>query len=285
MNIAWVFTQAMFLYRLVNRMAEKNNYINYSCHFTAFREGEQFVLHHSLSMVISGEMELDDGTERKVFRKGDVYLARKNQLLKFIKKPTEVEEFKSLSMRFDEELLKQVSAQEGFHLEEKLKTPAFIDLSEAQHLRYFMESLLQYQELLENKAPELLELKQREALMLLFVHRKDLRKVLFDFSDPHKINLEEFMQKNYHFNVRLERFAYLTGRSLATFKRDFQKIFQTSPRSWLQQRRLQEAYSLITQKRQRPNDIYLDLGFEDLSHFSFAFRKQFGQSPSELLKA
>ncbi|RBL90545.1 helix-turn-helix domain-containing protein [Chitinophaga flava] len=266
-------------------MTENNNYINYSCHLTAFREGEQFVLHHSLLMIISGEMELNDGTERRVLGKGDVCLVRKNHLLKFVKNPTENEEFKSLSMQFDEELLKQVSAQEGFQLEEKLKTPAFIDLSGVQHLRYFMESLLQYQELLENKAPQLLELKQREALMLLFVHRQDLKSVLFDFSEPHKINLEEFMQKNYHFNVRLERFAYLTGRSLATFKRDFQKIFQASPRSWLQQRRLQEAYFLITQKRQRPNDIYLDLGFEDLSHFSFAFKKLFGQSPSELLKA
>ena len=205
--------------------------------------------------------------------------------MKFIKNPTEKEEFRSLSIRFGEELLRQASAREAFQLEEKLTTPSFIDLSSAPHLSYFMASLLQYQDLLENKAPELLELKQQEALMLLFAYDKNLKKVLFDFSDPYKINLEEFMQQNYHFNVRLERFAYLTGRSLATFKRDFQKIFQTSPRNWLQQRRLQEAYFLITKKRQRPNDIYLDLGFEDLSHFSFAFRKQFGQAPSELLRS
>jgi AraC-like DNA-binding protein len=265
-------------------MSENKKYINYSCHFTTFREGEQFVLHHGLSMVISGEMELNDGTERKVFRKGDVYLARKNQLLKFVKMPKEKEEFKSLSILFDEALLKQVSVQEAFQLDEKLKTPAFIDLSEAQHLRYFMESLLQYQDLLENKAPELIALKQQEALMLLFAYDKNLKKILLDFSEPHKINLEEFMQMNFHFNVKLERFAYLTGRSLASFKRDFQKIFQTSPRSWLQQRRLQEAYFLITKKQQRPNDIYLDLGFEDLSHFSFAFKKQFGQPPSAFLE-
>ncbi|RFS21759.1 AraC family transcriptional regulator [Chitinophaga silvatica] len=265
-------------------MSEDHNYINYSCYFNAFREGEQFVLNHSLSMIVSGEMELNDGTVQRVFKKGDVYLARKNQLLKFMKKPTETEEFKSLSIQFGEDLLKAVSAQEGFHLDEKYKTPAFINLSDSQHLRYFMESLLQYKELLENKAPELLELKQKEALMLLFAYDKNLKKVLFDFSEPHKLNLEEFMQKNYHFNVKLERFAYLTGRSLATFKRDFKKIFNTSPRNWLQQRRLQEAYFLITQKRQRPNDIYMDLGFEDLSHFSFTFKKQFGHSPSELLK-
>ncbi|NIG55752.1 helix-turn-helix transcriptional regulator [Chitinophaga sp. Cy-1792] len=264
-------------------MTDHNNYINYSCHFTAFREGEQFVRHQTLSMIVSGEMELNDGTVRKVLRKGDVYLARKNQLLKFAKNPTEKEEFKSLSIWFNEELLQEVRDQEDYQLEEKLITPAFIDLSDAQHVKYFMESLLQYKDLLENKSPELLHIKQKEALMLLFAYDKNLKRVLFDFTEPYKINLEEFMQQNYHFNVKLERFAYLTGRSLATFKRDFQKIFNTSPRSWLQQRRLQEAYFLITNKRQRPNDFYLDLGFEDLSHFSYAFKKQYGHAPTELL--
>lgn len=264
---------------------EPINYINYSCHFNIFREGEQFVTFNALSMIVSGEMELNDGTEKKLFQKGDVYLVRKNQLLKFLKRPTNSEEFKSLSIRFDQSLLQEMSRLEGFELKEKVRTPTFIDLSNDNHLRYFMESLLQYQKLLENKAPDLILLKQKEALLLLFAHNPQLKDILFDFSDPYKINLEAFMQKNFHFNVKLDRFAYLTGRSLATFKRDFQKIFQTSPRSWLQQRRLQEAYFLIKEKRQRPSDVYLDLGFEDLSHFSFAFKKQFGQAPSELTVA
>ncbi|NRF37809.1 AraC family transcriptional regulator [Pedobacter foliorum] len=263
-------------------MTASTEYINYSCHFTAFREGEQFVSHYGLGMVVSGEMELNDGTERKIFRKGDVYLVRKNQLLKYEKRPIVDEEFKSLSIRFDDRLLYEASAQEEFVLKEKVETAAFIDLSEVQHLRYFMESLLQYRGLLENNAPELLKLKQSEALQLLFAHNNKLKDILFDLSEPYKINLEAFMHKNYHFNVKLERFAYLTGRSLATFKRDFQKIFQLSPRTWLQKRRLKEAYYLIKQKKSRPSEIYLDLGFEDLSHFSFAFKKEFGVSPSQI---
>lgn len=263
-------------------MAETIKHINYSCHFTSFREGEQIVTQHSLGMIVSGEMELNDGTERKIFKKGEVYLARKNQLLKFEKKPLEQEEFKSLSILLDDELLQEASVREGFVLKEKLESPAFIDLSEAQHLRYFMESLMQYRQLLENNAPELLRLKQNEALQLLFSYSPKLKDILFDLSEPHKINLEEFMQKNYHFNVKLERFAYLTGRSLATFKRDFQKIFQLSPRTWLQKRRLKEAHYLITHKKSRPSQIYLELGFEDLSHFSFAFKKEYGVGPSQV---
>jgi AraC-like DNA-binding protein len=80
----------------------------------------------------------------------------------------------------------------------------------------------------------------------------------------------------------LNRFAYLTGRSLATFKRDFEKIFHTSPSKWLLQRRLKEAYYLIKEKGKKPVDVYVDVGFEDLSHFSFAFKNEFGQAPSKI---
>jgi AraC-like DNA-binding protein len=90
------------------------------------------------------------------------------------------------------------------------------------------------------------------------------------------------MSNNYKFNVSIERFAWLTGRSISAFKRDFEKIFNDTPSHWLVQRRLQESYFLIDKKNKRPSDIYLDLGFEDLSHFSFAFKKLFGLSPSQL---
>lgn len=103
----------------------------------------------------------------------------------------------------------------------------------------------------------------------------ELSDILFDFGIPGRLDLEEFMQKSYRFNVSMERFAFLTGRSLSAFKRDFKTIFNETPNRWLTKRRLQEARFLVEQKKQRPTDIYLDLGFEDLSHFSFAFKKEF----------
>lgn len=75
--------------------------------------------------------------------------------------------------------------------------------------------------------------------------------------------------KNFHFNVQLKRFAYLTGRSLSTFKRDFEKIFHITPSRWLTAHRLKEAYYFIREKGKLPSDVYLDVCFEDLSHFSF----------------
>ena len=90
------------------------------------------------------------------------------------------------------------------------------------------------------------------------------------------------MNRNFTFNVSLQRFAYLTGRSLSAFKRDFKTIFNETPSRWLIQKRLKEAYFLIEKKQKKPSEIHLDLGFEDLSHFSFAFKKLFGLTLTEL---
>jgi AraC-like DNA-binding protein len=123
-------------------------------------------------------------------------------------------------------------------------------------------------------------LKVKEAVKLLLHTLPALRNFLFDFSEPHKIDLERFMVSNYHFNVPVEKFAQLTGRSLAGFKRDFQKTFNMPPRHWLQEKRLNEARHLIETKQQKPSAIYLDLGFESLSHFSHSFKKKFGKAPT-----
>jgi AraC-like DNA-binding protein len=259
--------------------------ISFSCHISNYREGEHFNAFHSLGIVFSGTMELNDGQRKKEFKPGDLYSVRKNHLMKFVKYPPTNGEFKALTISFDEELLHDFSLEYGYKAEIKQKSAAYISFRPNKTLTSFMQSLLDYEEILNNNSNmELIRLKQKEALLLLLKYDITLKDVLFDFSEPYKIDLESFMNNNFHFNVNLDRFAYLTGRSLAAFKRDFQKTFNTSPRNWLQQRRLQQAYSLLAEQRKTVSDVYLEVGFENLSHFSYAFKKEYGYSPSKLLK-
>lgn len=254
--------------------------VNFSCHASECREGESFTFYHSVGIVLNGKMELSDGKKKKQFKKGDLFSSQKNHLLKFIKYPAENGEFQSLSLYFDEQVLREFSEEYGYG-GKKTGDSAYISISPNKVLSSFMKALLSYEELLNVKQrTELLRIKQKEALILLLEYEPSLKDILFDFSEPHKIDLEAFMNKNFRFNVHIDRFAYLTGRSLATFKRDFQKIFGIPPRQWLQQKRLEEAHYLITQKGKMASDIYLDLGFENLSHFSFSFKKAFGFAPS-----
>jgi AraC-like DNA-binding protein len=76
----------------------------------------------------------------------------------------------------------------------------------------------------------------------LLLANPDIKNFHFDFSEPHKIDLKDFMMSNYKFNVRIEHYAKLTGRCLAGLKRDFQKTFGVPPRLWLQNKRLIKAH-------------------------------------------
>lgn len=91
-------------------------------------------------------------------------------------------------------------------------------------------------------------IKVREAIYVLIETNPSLKGLLFDFRDPHKIDLEAYINDHYKFNIDLESMAYLTGRSLSTFKRDFQALFNQTPSRWIQQRRLVEANLLINEK-------------------------------------
>jgi AraC-like DNA-binding protein len=114
----------------------------------------------------------------------------------------------------------------------------------------------------------------------LLLRNPVLKNFLFDFSEPHKIDLEAYMNQHFSYNIPLAQFAKLTGRSLSTFKRDFVKIFNSTPQKWLQKRKLEMAHFLISQKNRKPADVYLEVGFENLSHFSTAFKKEFGVNAS-----
>jgi AraC-like DNA-binding protein len=257
--------------------------ILYSCYFTRSREGEQFVPEHILSYQVAGTLITTDGTTEHAFREGDLRLSKRNRLVKFSKLPPENGDFKSLSISLDQETLRNFSLEYGYHAGKHAPSgEAVVALPLTPLFKSYFDSLQPYEQLAQPGNESLLVLKVREAIMLLLKENPGLKDVLFDFAEPGKIDLESFMRRHFHFNVQLPRFAYLTGRSLATFKRDFEKIFQLSPSRWLQQRRLQEAHYLIKEKGQAPSEVYLEVGFEDLSHFSFAFKKMYGVAPSRV---
>ena len=128
---------------------------------------------------------------------------------------------------------------------EKYNGPSNILIPENAFLPGFFNSLIPYTQNHKEINDQLSNIKVKEAFQLLLLTKPELKNFLFDFSEPHKIDLEKFMLSNYKFNVPVASFATLTGRSLAAFKRDFQKTFGMPPRQWLQNKRLTEAHYQI----------------------------------------
>ncbi|VVE90495.1 helix-turn-helix transcriptional regulator [Pandoraea bronchicola] len=78
------------------------------------------------------------------------------------------------------------------------------------------------------------------------------------------------------------RMAELLNLSQFHFQRCFKAACGISPRAWLFQRRMQYAREQVLSTRRALADIALDAGFGSLSHFSKAFRQNWGQTPSSL---
>ena len=117
-------------------------------------------------------------------------------------------------------MLHDFSREYGYQAEKKDNVRPILN-QEQKALHSFMYSLLPYEDL--PASEEILKLKQKEALLLLLNYDPSLKDILFDFSEPYKIDIESFMNKNFHFNVNVERFAYLTGEVCLHLKGDFQR--------------------------------------------------------------
>ena len=128
----------------------------------------------------------------------------------------------------------------------------------------------------------LMEAKIKEVILTLVEIMPELKSVLFDFHEPFKIDLVAFMDANFASDLDVEGFAHYTGRSLSAFKKEFGEIFGEAPGKWIISRRLQEAKTLM-ENGAKPLDVYLTVGFKNLSHFSTAFKRQYGYPPSSLV--
>lgn len=246
-------------------------------------EGEAFVADHIFSYIISGKHEVWSGNERYKFEPGNYRFFRRNQLAKYVKR-TDSKGFRSIAVHIDQHTLKSMSSEYGLTADRSGQGNNMYLLRPNLYLDKYIDSLAPYLEKTEPYHEHIVSLKVKELVFILLETNPLLQQVLFDFSDPGKIDLEAFMNTHYRYNEGIDRFAFLTGRSLSTFKRDFTAQFHTTPGKWLTKRRLEEAQYLITEKKKVPSEIYLDLGFEDLSHFSFAYKKAFGVAPSNDLR-
>ena len=246
---------------------------------------EEMVSEHMLVYLCSGELDLIAPDKKYHLKKGDSFFIKRNHLVKKIKKPSKNgEPFKGLFLQLKMPFLKRMLHEHNITVP-LVSNPitaksTYVMLEKHPFLNGLFSSLEQYFDAQQYPSKELMETKLQEAVFTLLQLRPDLGQVLFDFSEPWKIDLEDFMNKNYKCDLTVEEFAHYTGRSLSTFKKDFAEVFHNTPSRWIVKRRLEEAKCLMEKLGKKPADVYLEVGFKNLSHFSTAFKREFGISPS-----
>ncbi|MCE7055194.1 helix-turn-helix domain-containing protein [Algoriphagus sp. AGSA1] len=255
--------------------------IKLSCYEDKFFKSDIMFDHHMLVWFISGETKIVQADATYLFKKGDIFLIPRNQLATIINYPKDGRPHKSVVMHLSTERLRGFYAK--LDIKPRTEEQRILRYSDHPLLESCLSSLLPYFEM-EELPDEIAALKITEAISILRSIDQRIDHVLANFEEPGKIDLITYMEKNFMFNLPLEKFGYLTGRSLTTFKRDFGKAFNTTPQRWLTQKRLELAHYHFVEKKKKPIEVCYEVGFENLSHFSFAFKKHFGYPPSSLFQ-
>jgi AraC family transcriptional regulator, exoenzyme S synthesis regulatory protein ExsA len=237
--------------------------------------------HHMLVWFISGETKIIQADATYTFHSNDIFLIPRNQLTTVINSSRPGLPHQSVVMYLTKERLKDFYSRHKAAA--KIRAPSKIyRFSKHPLLRSCLASLIPYFDLGDHLPAAIAAIKIEEAISILRAIDASVDSLLADFEEPGKINLADFMERHFMFNMPIDRFGYLTGRSVATFRRDFKKIYNTTPQKWLTEKRLQLAHYQMAEKQRKPIDVYFEAGFENLSHFSHAFKNYYGYPPNVL---
>jgi AraC-like DNA-binding protein len=154
-----------------------------------------------------------------------------------------------------------------------------------EYLEGYFHSMLTYFRGINRPPDHILVLKLKELLLNLISSDPLLTAYFNNLTDSDKPSLQQIMEKNYCFKLRLEDYAELCHRSLSTFKRDFQQIYNETPGKWIMKRRVEKAANILANSNQSITEVAFETGFEDLSHFSRVFKQIIGKNPTEYKKS
>lgn len=180
------------------------------------------------------------------------------------------------------EEMKGMALVRAAHNSEKF-TATLVESSD--YLEGYFHSMLTYFRGINRPPDHILVLKLKELLINLVSSDPVLADYFSALSQSDKPSLQQIMENNFCFRLRLEDYADLCHRSLSAFKRDFQQVFNETPGRWIMKRRVERAASILANSNQSVTEVAFESGFEDLSHFSRVFKQFVGKNPTEYKKS
>lgn len=157
------------------------------------------------------------------------------------------------------------------------------DIHTDQPFTLLIESIFHYLKQGVEIPQNLVEIKFKELLFNIVLNPKN-KSILNFFNaidQSTKISIESMMNENFKYDLKMEEYAQLCGRSLSTFKRDFKDIYKTTPSKWLINKRLEHAKTLLLSTNLNIKEICYESGFKNCPHFIQSFKKKYSITPNK----
>lgn len=190
--------------------------------------------------------------------------------------------YQSLMFFLSDTLIHEFLQMKSLQMSHKNTISPFATFEQTDSMQAFVRSVMPYFENRLSYEPALMRIKLFELLFNVVEINPALLQQFTQFSQPPQRDILAVMEAHFTQNLHLEDYATMAGRSLASFKRDFQKVSSTSPHKWLMEKRLAHAKYLLENTTIQVSDACFASGFESLAHFSRVFKQHFGAKPSSV---
>ena len=259
--------------------------VEYKCPLN-IEEFQLWTKSHLITYVISGKKDWITPDQTYSLSEGDTLFVKKGV---YTTKQHLEEAYCVMLFFMNDEFIRNFTMQNTIHKDASANESTkdgVLKIHTNNSFKILIESILQYLTMDESIPPELVELKFKELIynITLIKKNKAFKNLLLDISNERKANIEQVMNNNFQYDLPIEAFAKLSGRSLSSFKRDFKKGFETSPSKWLINRRLTYGKMLLTSTQMNINEICHESGFKNTSHFIQAFKEKYKLPPNQFRK-
>ena len=133
---------------------------------------------------------------------------------------------------------------------------------------------------------EILVLKLKEIVLLLLQtdEPSNLNIIIRSLFSDKTFSFREVIDSNLYEPLDLQRLAAMTNNSMASFKRKFNKIYDSTPAKYITQKKLEKAQRILAFSLSSIKEVCYECGFTNPSSFSRMFKDQYGCSPTEFRK-
>lgn len=150
-------------------------------------------------------------------------------------------------------------------------------------IQKYVEGLLFYFENPSLVNEDILVLKLKEIILLLSQtqNAESVQIILSQLFSPVTYTFKQLIEANLFSQLTIEQLAEQTSLSLSSFKREFAKLYNDTPASYIKNKKLEKAAELLLASDQRITEIALTCGFNDLANFTRSFSEKYQRTPRE----
>jgi AraC-like DNA-binding protein len=254
-----------------------------SCASSGDMEDSFVARENMLLFVIDGVFQMRYGANEYRIEKNHMALFKKDIMVKYAASSYECRSdgarFVMIYLKHDllKEFVKLAQLSVLPPLQSSAVTIDFVGL----RLMKFIDSLESYFLEPESIDKYLIKIKLLELLFNLAHSGGNILPHLMELKPHFRGDIKATVEDNMMSSASLSQLAFLSGRSLSSFKRDFLAIYNMPPSTWLRLRKLEKARELLRNTTMTVTDVCYTLGFENLAHFSRLFKSHYGYSPSK----